>query len=302
MSDQSDSTTELRLRCNVCDHRIDASDDSLFAEFSCPVRAFRNETFRLWRCSECRTIHCLDKVDLDQYYASYPFASATLTWPFRFFFPNLARRLTRHGFARHHAMLDYGCGRGLFLQHLRGRGFVNCHGYDPYASQDEFGNRAALGKGPFDYILLQDVLEHVEKPSELLAEMDRLLAPAGHILVGTPNAENLDLSRPEVYGNEVHAPYHLHIYTRSAVEDLGRSLDWTPVGFFDRPYHDIFVFGLNTRATKTYQRLMDGTVDALLEPIKLRKALTSPSFLFYASVGYWLSHRSDMAVMFRKHP
>ena len=117
--------------------------------------------------------------------------------------------------------------------------------------------------------------------------------------VGTPNAEHIDLSRPEEFWNEVHVPYHLHIYPRQTVEEMGRRLGWTPVGFFDRAYHDRPWFGLNNRAAKQYQRLVGGTLDAVLEPIRPLKALTSPRFLLYSCVGYWLSYRSDMAIVFR---
>ncbi len=266
----------------------------------CHVRAFLDETFAVWRCPDCRTIHCLDIVDLDRYYAAYPFAHMKLTWPFRIFYRNLTRRLLRHGFRRDRSLLDYGCGNGVFVSYLRGRGFAECHGYDPYGPTATTGDPAIPLRGPFQYILLQDVLEHVEDADALLAELDDYLLPGGHIFVGTPNAASLDLGRPEHFWNEIHVPYHLHIYTRPVVEEMGRRRGWTPVGFFDRPYHDRPWFGLNTRAAKEYQRLVGGTLDAVLEPIRPLVLLTSPKFLFHAAFGYWLSFRSDMTVVFRK--
>jgi SAM-dependent methyltransferase len=297
---QGGTTGDRRLDCLVCDHRIDPGDESLFVTFPCHVRAFLGETFKVWRCAHCRTIHCLDVVDLDHYYAKYPFAGMQLTWPFRIFYRNLARRLTRYGFSRDRSLLDYGCGSGIFVKYLRRRGFTKCHGYDPYGPPDTTGNPAILQHAPFEHILLQDVLEHVENPDALLSELNGTLAPGGHVLVGTPNAANLDLARPEDFWNEVHVPYHLHIYTRNTVEDMGRRQGWIPVGFFDRPYHDRPWFGLNARASRCYQQLADGTIDSVLEPIRLWKALLSPKFLFYAKFGYWLSHKSDMTVVFCK--
>lgn len=245
-------------------------------------------------------IHCREVVDLDHYYAKYPFADATLTWPFRFFYRNLARRLTRFGFSRDSTLLDYGCGSGVFLEYLRGRGFAHVHGYDPYGDPHEHGDAAVLDRGPFDTILLQDVLEHVEEPASLLNEMDAYLKPGGHILVGTPDADKIDLARVDRYLNELHAPYHLHIHTRSAVESLGRRLGWSPVGFYGRPYHDRPYLGLNTAAAKAYQSLLDGTLDAVLEPVRPLTALASPRFLFYAVFGYWIRRAADMAIVFRK--
>jgi 2-polyprenyl-3-methyl-5-hydroxy-6-metoxy-1,4-benzoquinol methylase len=203
------STSKQRLDCLICHNRISPNDESAFATFPCNVRAFKGETFKVWRCPGCKTSHCLDVVDLDRYYAKYPIATAVAHESARACYQNICRRLTKHGFSKTHSMLDYGCGgNGLFVQYLRQRGFANCYGYDPYASREGFGNPTILQQGPFDYILLQDVIEHVEDPNALLCELDSLLTPGGYILIGTPNAENIDLSQPNAaeYYNEVHVP------------------------------------------------------------------------------------------------
>lgn len=297
--------SKQRLDCLICNHQIDPNDKSAFATFTCNVRAFRGEKFRVWRCPGCMTIHCLDIVDLDHYYAKYHLANSTLTWAFRVLYQNLYRRLKKYGFSKTHSLLDYGCGaNGLFVQHLRQQGFANCYGYDLYASQSGFGNPTILQRKPFDYILLQDVIEHVEDPNALLSELNSLLAPGGYILIGTPNAANLDLNQPTLsdHYNMVHVPYHLHVYTRESLELLGCRQGWEPVDFFG-PYQDTLWPGLNTRAYNVYQRLFDGSVEVLFEPIKPGKMLTSyrfMSYVFYSIFGYWLSFRNEMAVMFHK--
>ena len=292
-------TGQERLECSVCRHRLERGNESALVAFPCHVRAYEGESFRVWRCRECRTIHCLEEVDLAHYYAHYPFTAMNLTWPFRIFYRHLTRRLMKHGFTRRHSLLDYGCGNGTFVQYLRSRGFDRAHGYDPYGRSDRTGDPAILRHGPFDFVLLQDVLEHVEDPLALLTELNEWVAPGGGVYVGTPNADHIDLAHPEGFWNEVHVPYHLHIYARQTVEEMGRRLGWTPIGFFGRAYHDRPWFGLNNRAAKQYQRLVGGSLDAVLEPIRLLKALTSPRFLFYSCVGYWLSFRSDMAIVFK---
>ncbi|NJL20782.1 MAG: class I SAM-dependent methyltransferase [Leptolyngbyaceae cyanobacterium SM1_3_5] len=291
-----------RLHCSICNYRIDPNDESLFATFPCNVRAFQDQSFKVWRCPTCRTIHCLDVVNLDEYYAKYPIASAVAHDSARACYKNIHRRLTRHGFSKHHSLLDYGCGgNGLFVQYLRSQGFSQSYGYDPYSSDPHFGDRTILDKQPFDYILLQDVIEHVEDPTVLLQELDRLLAPGGYILIGAPNADAIDLNRPDLaeYYNEVHVPYHLHMYTREVTEALGKNQGWMPVGFFDRPFHDL-LFGMNSRAWNEYVRLMGGTLDVIYEPSNTRKAISSPRFLFHLLFGYWFSFRTSMAVMFQK--
>lgn len=294
-------TGRARRVCSVCETPLDSLEGPEVAAFPCHVQAHAGECFRVWRCATCRTIHCLEEVDLAHYYAGYPFGSMKLTWPFRIFYRHLTRRLTKHGFSRAHSLLDYGCGNGALVDYLRSRGFDRVVGYDPYGRHDRTGDPAVLRSGPFDFVLLQDVLEHVEDPGALLAEMAGQIAPGGLIYIGTPNANHIDLSRPAQFLNEVHVPYHLHIYTRETVEELGKRFGWTPIDFFNRAYHDRPWFGLNNRAAKQYQRLVGGTLDAVLLPVRPLKALTSPRFLFYACFGYWLSFRSDMTVVFKNH-
>ncbi len=299
------STTKQRLECLICNYRVDPNDESAFSTFPCNVRAFMDEKFKLWRCPDCKTIHCLDVVDLDHYYAKYPIAQATLTWPFRVFYRKLRKQLTKYGFSKTHSILDYGCGaNGLFVQYLRQQGFTNCHGYDPYGTKDGFGDPATLQQGAFDYILLQDVIEHVEDPNTLLDRLNNLLAPGGYILISTPNASNLNLNRPDINDicNAVHVPYHLHIYTPESIELLGRRQGWE---FIDslRPNHDTLWPSLNARVSNEYQRILEGPVDVFFEPINSRKVLTSSRFIFfafYAIFGYWLNFYSGMSIIFRK--
>ena len=291
-----------RNKCVICDHKIDEKNESNFSKFNCNVRAFQKESFKVWRCPDCKTIHTLETVDIAPYYEKYPIAENKLTWEMRLCYGKLSRQLAKHGFSKAHSILDYGCANGLFLEYLRGKGFSKCYGYDPYAHGNGFGNKAILDSAPFDYILLQDVIEHVEDPRKLLSKLDGLLAPGGYILIGTPNAANIDLTKPNIsdFYNPVHVPYHFHIYTPQALEYLGNCHNWQAVEFCDRAYHDTPWLGVNTRAWNQYQRLSDGTLDVIHEPIDLGKALASYKMMFYVLFGYWLSYHTEMSMMFRK--
>jgi len=296
------NTSKQRLDCLICNYHFDPNKESALATFPCNVRAFKGEFFKVWRCPNCQTINCLDVVNLDEYYAQYPFAEAQLTWPYQIIYRRLCGQLKKHGFSKTRSLLDYGCANGLFMQYLQQNGFGKCYGYDPYAPSEGFGNPARLAEGPFDYILLQDVIEHVEDPHVLLSDLNRLLAPGGYIFIGTPNAAKIDLNRPNIsdYYNPVHVPYHLHIYTRESLESLALCQGWKPVDFCDRAFSDTPWLCLNTRAWNQYQRLLDGTLNVIFEPLKPWQALTSFQFFFYAIFGYFLSLHTEMTIVFRK--
>lgn len=307
-SNQSTQKPDFSNNCNdevsclICHRFAKEEDDSAFAIFPCNVRAFREEKFQVWRCHQCGTIHCLDQVDLNQYYGQYPYADATLNLPFRLFYQKLCQELTQWGFSKKSLILDYGCGNGLLIQYLKEKGFINAYGYDPYGASHSFGNADVLEYAPFNYIILQDVIEHLDDPNPTLEQLDSLLAPGGYIFIGTPNAKRLDLTQPELsdYYNPIHVPYHRHIYTPETLIELVRPWGWEACHFFDRPYSDTRWFSLNTRSWNQYQRLLDGTLNAVFEPIKISTALKSPRFWWYALFGYWQSFHTEMAILFRK--
>lgn len=290
-----------RFACVFCgqDHR--SADRVETAIFASNVRAFLHEEFTVWRCPTCRSIHCRDVVNLADYYARYPVQAARLFWAPRLMYRTLLRRFTAFGLKPGDAFLDYGCGSGIFLEYLREQGFRNVSGFDPY-SAGPYANRAILRPGAFRFILLQDVLEHVEDPAALLGELNQYLAPGGFIQIGTPNADRIDLRDPSGSADAIQAPYHLHIPTRSVVENLGRAHGWSTFKFYSRPYHDSWFPGLNNRATQACKEAMDGSIDAVLEPPNYALILTSPRFLSQAVLGYWFSRKLDMALMLRKAP
>ncbi len=94
-------------------------------------------------------------------------------------------------------LLDYGAGSGAFARFMAGRGF-DAVGLEPYSlgtTLEEPGLRlvrAPLASvknalGEFDVITMWHVLEHLEQPVPLLAELRSMLAPGGVLVVSVPN-------------------------------------------------------------------------------------------------------------------
>lgn len=90
-------------------------------------------------------------------------------------------------------VLDVGCGIGDFLKFRPGTVGVdvNPHAVDwcqqrglDVRLMDE--DRLPFEDGSFNGVVLDNVLEHLSEPQALLAEILRVLAPGGHLLVGVP--------------------------------------------------------------------------------------------------------------------
>lgn len=291
------TATRERRVCSFCDSHADRSAVESAAVPS-NVRAFKHEVFHVWRCAECRSLHCLEIVDLARYYVDYPIPRR-LSPVVRVILDNQIRRISAHGGTPSSRILDYGCGYGLLVDRMQERGFRDVTGYDPYASNAAFRDRSRL-RSQFDFIVLQDVIEHVEDPRALLAELDDCLRPGGAILVGTPDAGGISLTDVKKYWMQLHPPYHLHIYTRAALEALGRERGWTVERVFDRPYYDTTTPGLNARAADKFKWFHDGTLDAFQEPVAPERLRRSIRFMFLYYFGYWFKRGGEVAVVFRK--
>ena len=282
------------MACVVCG---DARAPSETAEVASNVRAFRGESFAVWRCAGCRSIHARDEVDLDRYYAGYPMHGDGGGAAMRAFFGVQRRRLRAAGLADGASVLDYGCGAGAFVRYLADRR-VTAAGYDAYATA--YADRTALARS-YDAVVVQDVIEHVADPAALLAELDALVRPGGLVLIGTPDADAIELGRVRRYTHALHAPYHRHILARGELVRRGEARGWSLVRLYRSHYANTLRPFLNARFVHHYLRTRDGTLDAALDPPRPSvRLLVDPRTYVLGLFGALAPPREDICAVFRK--
>ena len=206
-------------------------------------------------------------------------------------------RLRRAGLGKEQRVLDYGCGAGLLVRFLRERGYAQAAGYDPFAPG--WDDPRVLDRR-HDFIVCQDVIEHVDDPHALLARVDALLAPGGALSIGTPDAERLDLADPEDVIHELHAPFHRHILTAAALEQAGERLGWSVLQRYDTMYNNTLFPLMNPRFALHYVRAHDDVWDLVAEPPRMSWKLCTPSTLWFALLGYFHDRHTDIQILFRK--
>lgn len=142
-----------------------------------------------------------------------------------------AEHLARYAWAAPAAagqvVLDAGCGVGYGTAMLVRAGAREAVGVDLSVeavadAKQDFGNEAAFERGdllalPFDsdrftLVVCFEAIEHVADPERALAELDRVLAPGGALLLSSPNRG--------VY--PAINPFHVHEYTASELEQALR--------------------------------------------------------------------------------
>lgn len=157
-------------------------------------------------------------------------------------------------------VLDVGCGDGLLMRMLRGKGIQDVSGVDisdvaaaqcradgfSVAVADIASEPLPFADGSFSCVVILDVLEHVYDPETLLRECARVASTS--VIIGAPNFSSLP-SRLQVLAGRVpenNAPHKGHVYWFSwpVLEALLTKCGLTPVGVrFNAPWERIPVIG-----------------------------------------------------------
>ncbi len=144
-------------------------------------------------------------------------------------------RLIRHirrvfGEKKDVSILDVGCGKGWHLDYLRWKGYSSVRGIEVNAS----AARAARARGlavdegfletrhyadaSWDVVYMDQVVEHLEEPAALLAEVHRILKPGGFLWASVPNIRAWHiLFRLKERHRHFDGRGHLNYYTRATL-------------------------------------------------------------------------------------
>lgn len=197
-------TTRLRERCpwcgspektTVCDHAFDQEPLRSAVKDMIPPPGLR---FRVHECRRCRTLYqeaVLREDVTSDYYESWPYEETPLEFTL-FYVQELLMVLAHFDRpARDIRVLDYGMGWGRFCQVAATLGLDAC-GYDLNRYMREHGRSLGirvidllddLEPGSLDFINMEQVLEHVASPRELVATLSRLLKVGGILKISVPS-------------------------------------------------------------------------------------------------------------------
>lgn len=292
----TEEAVKQRDTCVFCQRGTwESADEQL--EVPSNVRVFHTETFPVWRCSHCRSLHSLNVVDLDHYYAHYPRRDGGKPTVFtRCAYRKLARQLEKAGIKRNQRILDYGCGNGDFVEYLRSQGYTSVRGYDPYV--DRYQSKQVLEEG-YDLVIAKDVFEHVEDGREVLSNWKGLLKPGGILCLTMPNADGISLKTSGMMSHVLHQPYHLHIPSIAALSSLGAEIGLEVISIKADSYWDTRVPTVNRFFVFEFLQSGDDTVDVAFEKPRLLTLMRMPRLWFYAVFGYFLNNRSELLALFR---
>lgn len=139
---------------------------------------------------------------------------------------NVKRRLIEK-YHKSGTLLDYGCGTGAFLLHMKKAGW-NVQGMEPSGKARTIGSQNGLEiqadidslSGSFDVITLWHVLEHVQDAHEVVDRLSRLLTPDGILVTAVPNRNSHDAKVYKSHWVAYDAPRHLQHFRPNDVACL----------------------------------------------------------------------------------
>jgi SAM-dependent methyltransferase len=129
--------------------------------------------------------------------------------------------------------LDIGCGFGHAMGYHRDRG-CRVVGVEADENARKIARRQNLDirigifskemlEGEtFDYVTLDQVIEHVQDPCRLLADVRSVLKKDGCVVIATPRSRSLGRLLLGTRWVHWHSPYHLQFFTQRSMQELAR--------------------------------------------------------------------------------
>ena len=172
----------------------------------------------------------MDKVYYEYY--KYLLTRSNLAFIYRSFY--IYRKINKYVFEK---TLDIGCGIGDYLRTNKNAVGVDINPYLVAHCQKKGLKAYAMevDKLPFNddcfsNIVLDNVLEHIEKPDALLYEIKRVLKKSGLLIIGVPGS----------YGY-TKDPDHKNYYDQKSLNSLVKNYQFDCIDFFASPFISTFL-------------------------------------------------------------
>ena len=280
------ATVTESIVCNVCEQPGHLRDAKEIRKVHSNVRAFCDETFTVWRCDGCGSLHCQEDVDLNRYYERYPIKSPPVGFLDSGRVLGISAEITTvRGRKPSDGVLDFGCGPVCVMQFLRERGFDRVSGYDAHVA--EYSDPEVLTR-QYDVVISEDVIEHMDEPAAFLTQLSRLFKDGRRL---SHRYTECGWDRPR-RGRRI-SPCPCISLTIATSSPSRRSSHLQATGglnqsqFHYRFYYDTGFPTVNYRFLKTYVRKAGNTLDAAFEQPKFGLVALSPSLWVYAVWGIY---------------
>jgi len=237
-------------KCPIC-----SSKDIKFI-FSCHDRlyAIDNKEFPLYQCPDCKLIFLNPmptQKTISRYYPENYISmnnlndsrNTTIRLLYDTYYSKRGRRFLKIIFLpvkhllrslpvkKNAKFLDIGCGNGRFLKYVKENG-MEPWGVDPFINKTipilnikkKSLKSADFPDDYFDFVTLNNVLEHTPDPLETLIECKRILKSGGKLIINVPNSNSLNYKIFKKNWVSLDVPRHTFTFSNENLKILSKRL------------------------------------------------------------------------------
>jgi Methyltransferase domain len=170
----------------------------------------------------------------------------------------------------HGSCLEIGSGDGRFAREILSKFPIGLyHAFEPAGTHDKSDQDSRLvvfdsyfteSSEVYDFIFLNDVLEHMEDPASFLKRLQINMHKDSKIVISVPNFRNIQIITRLLYGNlryedlGIMDKTHLRIFTRKIATDLLIKCGYD-IEFLKAINRDLYIPTLNTKERLLYRAL-----------------------------------------------
>ncbi len=285
---------ENNFHCRVCNKD---SIDPVKSRVLGATRLLMNEYFTVWICQGCQSINAHETVDYKHIYENYPIQKQENNFFSKAIFSQQLKILKKIGLNKTHTIIDYGCGSGFFVKYLVNKGY-KAFGYEPYNSK--FNSTTILSE-QFDFVISQDVIEHVDDPHDFLDKLKGLSKKNTTIVVGTPYADHIDLDDRKDHVGSLHQPFHRFIVSKKQVPVLFEDKEWKISQVIEKYYLDTLIPFVNEQFLLSYFKAGGYVMDVGFEPLNFLNFITKPELILTGLFGGLFTRKQNLLIVLNKH-
>jgi len=206
--------------------------------------------FQLIQCNNCKVIYLekdtlKDNLDLysDDYHCYHRLQTKNKLIQYMVHFGLKNRIKIVLQFKKSGNLLDIGCATGEFLNELNFKSDWNLYGIEPNLSARNYaasiGNltifsdleKANFNDNFFDVITLWDVIEHIDNPTKLMQQVNRIIKKEGVLIIKTPNPFSAEANLFKEYWSGLETPWHIFLYPENTLINFLINNDYIDIKF-----------------------------------------------------------------------
>ena len=189
--------------------------------------------------------------------------------------------INKHGMPKGAKLLDFGCGTGDFLNHMKFEG-LEVFGVEPNdmareiasskLSENVFESLSSMDTFRFDCITMWHVLEHVYDPVEQSKELFSLLNKDGIAVIAVPNYKSWDADHYAAYWAAYDVPRHLWHFSKESVTSIFESNGFTLERIYPMKWDSFYVSVLSEKYKRSKFSFIKGILNGFFSNIYARRS------------------------------